>query len=348
MSVVDRPGGEGKRARSRRGSPFVLDVQDLVVQFETRAGLVRAVDGLSFRLLRGRTLALVGESGSGKSVTTLSILRLLPSPPARVVGGKILFGKHDLLALSEPALRSLRGAHIALIPQEPLAALDPVFPVGEQIAEVLRTHRAFPRRRARAAAVSMLERAGIPGAEARARAYPHELSGGMRQRVLLAVALACQPAILLADEPTTALDATLQTQVLALLRAFQREHGTSILFITHDLGVAAEIADEVAVLYAGRIVERASAPMLFARPAHPYTEALLRSLPSLSPPRTRLPAIEGSPPAPGEEISGCRFHPRCPRASARCTSEDPALRTLLWRGEARVVACHHAEEVLVS
>jgi peptide/nickel transport system ATP-binding protein/oligopeptide transport system ATP-binding protein len=170
----------------------------------------------------------------------------------------------------------------------------------------------------------------------------------MRQRVLLAIAMACQPEILLADEPTTALDATLQTQVLALLRATQREHGTSVLFITHDLGVAAEIADEVAVMYAGRIVERANATVLFARPSHPYTEALLRSLPVLAPQRARLPAIEGSPPAPGEQVSGCRFHPRCPRASSRCVSEDPALRVLVWRDEARLVACHHAEEVLGS
>ncbi len=345
MSGIDEAGKSRKRVRARRRSEFVIEVRDLATHFATRAGLVRAVDGLSFRLLRGQTLALVGESGSGKSVTALSILRLV-APPGRIVAGRILFEGRDVLALSEREMRGLRGAHIALISQEPLAALDPVCPVGEQIAEVLRAHLSLPRRRAREAAVSLLERAGIPDARERARACSHELSGGMRQRVLFAIAMACQPELLLADEPTTALDATLQRQVLLLLRSMQREHGTSVLFITHDLGVAAEVADEVAVLYAGRIVEQASAAVLFAQPSHPYTRALLGSLPGAAPPRSRLSALEGSPPAPGEEVSGCRFHPRCPLASARCTSEDPALRSLGWLVSKRLVACHHAEEVL--
>ncbi len=334
---------------------LVLEVRGLVVSFpapsdpsaRARAGdgsaRARALDGIDLRLHAGRTLGMVGESGSGKSLTALSILRLVP-PPGSIDAGAILFEGRDLLALSEPELRAVRGARIAMIPQEPLAALDPVFPVGEQIVEVLRAHRALSSRAAREAAVGMLARVGIEEASARASSYPHELSGGMRQRVLFAIAMACSPRVLLADEPTTALDTTIQAQVLDLLSSLQTEHGTSVLFVSHDIGVVSRIADEVAVTYAGRIVEHATTADLIARPGHPYTAMLLRSRPTNGRPRARLEAIPGHAPALGELIPGCAFHPRCAFASERCTREEPLLRRLLGTRD-RLVACHHAEEV---
>jgi peptide/nickel transport system ATP-binding protein len=316
----------------------LLAVEDLVTTFRTEHGEVRAVDGVSFTVPRGATVGVVGESGCGKSVTALSILRLLPTPPGRIAGGRVLYDGKDLAHLPEDELRRLRGNKISMIFQEPMTSLNPVFTVGEQVAEAVRLHQHRSRKEALERAAELFGLVGIPAPRERLAAYPHQLSGGMRQRVMIAMALACKPDLLIADEPTTALDVTIQAQILELLRRLQRELGMSILLITHDLGVVAETCEEVVVMYAGQVVERAGATALFAAPAHPYTAGLLRSLPGLDDagPDTDLPEIPGLVPALHERPSACRFQDRCPRVAERCRVEEPQL---VPHGE-RLVRCH--------
>ena len=329
----------------------LLRVKNLTTSFFTDAGPVRAVDDVSFEVASGRTLALVGESGCGKSVTALSILRLIPTPPGRIERGEIRFADRDLLALPERDMQAIRGDQISMIFQEPMTSLNPVYSVGSQIGEVVRIHRGAGRRGARDRAVELMNLVGIPAAAERVDAYPHQLSGGMRQRVMIAMALACSPKLLIADEPTTALDVTIQAQILDLLRRLQADLGMSILFITHDLGVVAEFASDVAVMYAGRLVEVAAVDRIFAGPLHPYTRALLASVPPLAAsrgagPTARLPAIDGVVPNLAKLPPGCRFAERCalraarPPGHERCTTDEPELRVLASGGRAR---CHFAE-----
>ena len=305
---------------------MLLAVQNLATSFKTSNGEVRAVDGVSLAVERGRTLGIVGESGCGKSVLSLSVMRLL-AHPGRVVGGQVLLEGRDLLPLSARAMRDVRGREVAMIFQEPMTSLNPVHTVGFQITEALRAHDAASSDNAlRSAAIAALERVRIPDAPRAMAKFPHQLSGGMRQRVMIAMALACKPKLLIADEPTTALDVTVQAQILDLLRDLQAETGMGIILITHDLGVIAEMADVVAVMYAGRVVERASARDLFEDPQHPYTLGLLGSIPRLDLDRERLTAIEGSVPPPFAWPRGCRFAPRCPFAEAACEVAPPLLR----------------------
>jgi peptide/nickel transport system ATP-binding protein len=304
---------------------MLLDVRDLRTTFSTDHGEFRAVDGVSLTLDAGRTLGIVGESGCGKSVTSLSIMGLVPQPPGRITGGQILFDGVDLLQLPPDAMREMRGDALAMIFQEPMTSLNPVFTIGAQIVEGVLRHRKSSRDEAKARALEMLERVRIPSPEQRFDDYPHRLSGGMRQRVMIAMALACDPKLLIADEPTTALDVTIQAQILDLMRTLREETGTAIMLITHDLGVIAEIADDVVVMYAGRIVERAPVADLFASPQHPYTIGLLGSIPKLHLEQKRLAAIEGQVPNPQTRVAGCAFHPRCPFAIDRCRAESPPL-----------------------
>ncbi|MBM3567989.1 MAG: ABC transporter ATP-binding protein [Alphaproteobacteria bacterium] len=303
----------------------LLEVEDLRTSFKVESGRFQAVDGIDLRLEAGRTLGVVGESGCGKSVTALSIMGLVASPPGEVAAAKIRFEGRDLLALSADAMRDLRGDRLAMIFQEPMTSLNPAFTVGDQIAEAIQRHRGLDRAAAWARAVEMLRRVHIPAAEARAHDYPHKLSGGMRQRVMIAMALALDPKLLIADEPTTALDVTVQAQILDLLRRLRAESGMAILIITHDLGVIAELADDVTVMYAGKVVERAPVEALFEAPQHPYTIGLLGSIPRLEREQARLDAIEGVVPNPLSPPAGCRFHPRCPFAEARCREAEPGL-----------------------
>jgi oligopeptide/dipeptide ABC transporter ATP-binding protein len=305
----------------------VLEVRDLRTHFVTRRGVGRAVDGVSFDLHRGETLGLVGESGCGKSVTCLSIVRLHPRPAARIVGGQVRFGGVDLLALPESIMRRYRGRHLAMILQDPMTALNPVFTIGNQLAEPLRLHGGLRGRRLWQRAAEAMRLVRIPAPEARLRAYPHQLSGGMRQRAVGAIALSCEPDVLIADEPTTALDVTIQAAYLALLREIQARTGLAILFVTHDFAVVARMCDRVAVMYAGRIVELGDTATVLARPAHPYTEALLRSVPDLDAPPARLYSIEGQPPSIYAPAPGCPFAPRCPLVEPRCRVEFPPART---------------------
>ena len=318
----------------------LLKIEDLRTYFKMEGGLARAVDGVSYEIRLGRALAVVGESGSGKSVTALSILRLIPSPPGVHAGGHIFFEGKDLTTLSESELQDIRGNKIAMIFQEPMTSLNPVFTVGDQIGESLRLHKGMTRAQAREHAIQMLKEVKIPSPEARVDEHPHQLSGGMRQRVMIAMALACNPKLLIADEPTTALDVTVQAQILDLMRELQARNGTAILFITHDLGVVAEMADDVVVMYAGKVVERADVQTLFDTPTHPYTQGLFRSMPALDGQRGPLVPIEGSVPSPLDFPSGCRFRNRCPQAVARCAESEPAL---LEHGAGLVVACHVVE-----
>jgi peptide/nickel transport system ATP-binding protein len=304
----------------------LLRVNGLVTTFRTELGVVRAVDEVSFDVPRGRTVALVGESGCGKSVTALSILRLIDSPPGRIEAGVIELEGRDLLRLSERAMQGIRGSVVSMIFQEPMTSLNPVYTVGWQIAEAVRLHRKKSRREARARAVELLQLVGMPEPETNVDAYPHQLSGGQRQRVMIAMALACEPKLLLADEPTTALDVTIQAQILALLRDLQRRFSMSLLLITHDLGVVAENAETVLVMYAGRIVEQAPVRDLFARPAHPYTRGLLDSIPRPGGPMgRRLRAIEGIVPDLRALPPGCRFADRCPMRVEQCNRQEPDL-----------------------
>jgi len=316
-----------------------LDVRDLKTYFAIEDGEFAAVDGVSFSLDAGRTLGLVGESGCGKSVTALSIMGLVPQPPGRIAGGEILFEGEDLLQMTPSAMRELRGNRISMIFQEPMTSLNPAFTVGDQIAEVILRHRKVTKATADERAIAMLRRVRIPSPEERFHDHPHRLSGGMRQRVMIAMALALEPRLLIADEPTTALDVTIQAQILDLMRLLREETGTAIILITHDLGVIAEVADEVAVMYSGKIVERAPVASLFADPQHPYTIGLLGSIPQLHLEQHRLAAIEGQVPNAFSSVAGCRFHPRCPFAVEQCRREEPPLVPIIARHEA---ACWRA------
>jgi oligopeptide/dipeptide ABC transporter ATP-binding protein len=320
-------------------SPALLEVRGLRTTFRGEQGEVRAVDGVDLSVERGRTLGIVGESGCGKSVTALSIMGLVPQPPGRIAAGEVLFEGEDLLKAPTQRLRDLRGDKLAMIFQEPMTSLNPAFPVGDQIAEALLRHRNVSGEEARGQSIEMLRRVRIPSPERRAKDYPHQLSGGMRQRVMIAMALACNPKLLIADEPTTALDVTIQAQILELMRALREELGTAIILITHDLGVIAELADEVAVMYAGKIIERCTAEKLFAEPQHPYTVGLLGSIPLLHMERERLAAIEGFVPDAAALPEGCRFHPRCPFAIDRCSREIPPLEEI---SAGHFVACWRA------
>ena len=312
------------------GAAAVLEVSGLQTFFFTRAGILKAVDGVSFSLARGETLAVVGESGCGKSMAALSIMRLVPDPPGRIVGGSVRLEGRDLLQLDEAAMRNVRGNELSMIFQEPMTSLNPVLTIGEQIAEAIRLHQDLAKSAVREKAVEMLRRVRIPEPEQRAGEYPHQLSGGMRQRAMIAMALACNPKVLIADEPTTALDVTIQAQILELIVDLQRETGTAVILITHDLGIVAETAQRVVVMYAGRKVEEAGVEALFAEPQHPYTRGLMASIP-------RLPSMRGVPATPGSRLTeipgmvpaltnlpqGCLFAPRCPLADQRCHAEYP-------------------------
>ncbi len=303
-----------------------LVVENLRTHFHTRAGLVRAVDGVDLDVSAGRTLGVVGESGSGKSVTALSIMRLI-DPPGRIeLGSRIRFGGRDLVQLDEEELRELRGNEISMIFQEPMTSLNPVFTIGDQIVEAVRLHRPVSSAAAKERALEMLTLVGIPSPQRRFADYPHQLSGGMRQRVMIAMALACEPKLLIADEPTTALDVTIQAQILDLMAKLRREFGMAIMLITHDLGVVAEMCDDVAVMYAGRVVERGSAEAVFRSPQHPYTEALLHSIPVLGATQAQpLKVIRGMVPSPLDWPRGCRFAERCDYTFDRCLQDDPPL-----------------------
>jgi oligopeptide/dipeptide ABC transporter ATP-binding protein len=316
-------------------APALLEVDGLHTYFHVMDGTVRAVEGVSFSIERGRTLGIVGESGCGKSVTALSIMRLLEIPPAEIAGGRILFEGRDILALPEEEMRKLRGNEMAMIFQEPMTSLNPVFRVGDQIAEAVRHHLAVSKQEAADRAVEALRRVGISFPERRARQYPHELSGGMRQRVMIAMGLSCEPKLLIADEPTTALDVTIQAQILELIRQVQDETGAALMLITHDLGVVAEMVDEVMVMYAGRVVEHGSVDEVFLQPRHPYTEGLLASIPSKGMRGQRLNVIRGAVPNPFNMPSGCNFAPRCPHRFEPCADHDPGLATV----DGREVAC---------
>jgi peptide/nickel transport system ATP-binding protein/oligopeptide transport system ATP-binding protein len=317
----------------------LLEVRNLRTHFNTDRGLFRAVDGISFDVPRGRTVGLVGESGCGKSVTSLSIMGLVPSPPGQVSADALRFEGRDLLQMEAEERRKLRGGKMSMIFQEPMTSLNPVHTIGQQIVEAILAHTQLSPQAAKARAIEMLELVRIPSARQRVDDYPHLLSGGMRQRVMIAMALSCEPALLIADEPTTALDVTIQAQILDLLQDLQRRLGMAMLIITHDLGVIAEIADEVVVMYAGKIVESAPVDALFADPQHPYTIGLLGSIPRIEVDRERLSTIEGSVPSPNNQPKGCRFAPRCPFADSRCHLEPPPLRDL---GPEHRVACWKA------
>jgi peptide/nickel transport system ATP-binding protein len=309
--------------------PKLLQVQDLRVEFKTRRGKAMVLNGVDFELTPGETLCVVGESGCGKSMTALALLRLIPSPPGRISGGRIQFNGEDLVQASDARMREVRGNRISMIFQEPMTSLNPVFAVGEQIAESLRLHAGLDDAAAHARAIEMLQQVGIPAPERRVDEYPHQMSGGMRQRVMIAMALACRPDILIADEPTTALDVTVQAQIFDLLRDLQREKGTAILLITHDMGAVAEMADRVMVMYAGRVIEQGTTEEVLGAPAHPYTRGLIECLPelgsSLTNDRTELPEIPGVVPSIWELGKGCAFRERCTLAIPRCAEEVPPM-----------------------
>ena len=321
----------------------LLSVRDLRVEFATSGGVVTAVDGASFDVDAGETVALLGESGSGKSVTAQALLGIVPKPAGRVCGGSISYDGRDLLAPG--AAKGLRGREIAMVFQDPLSSLNPVFRVGAQIGEMFRRHRGASRREARAAALDLMKRVGIPAASKRLDDYPHQFSGGMRQRVMIAMALALSPRLLIADEPTTALDVTVQAQIMQLLTRLQSEEGMSLVLITHDLGVVADVADRVVLMYAGRVVETGPLREVYEHSAHPYTSGLMASVPALDGPRDRLIPIQGSPPDLLSLPSGCSFRPRCQYADAVCADVEPDLRQLSGRPTHRA-ACHHPEGAL--
>lgn len=327
----------------------LLTVKNLKTYFDTDAGTVKAVDGVSFSVEPGETLGIVGESGCGKSVTSLSIMGLLPRPAGRIAGGTILFDGKDLTKYSEEQMRKVRGNDISMIFQEPMTSLNPVFTIGEQIMEPLRLHQKMDNKAAFEKAVELLELVSIPSARQRMLEYPHQLSGGMRQRAMIAMALACNPALLIADEPTTALDVTVQAQILDLMNELKHKMNSAIIFITHDLGVIAQMAQKVVVMYAGKVVERAPVVPLFKDPRHPYTQGLLNSIPKLHTKSTRLDVIPGVVPSPLNFPSGCKFHNRCSQCFERCTKEEPPLYNL---SDNRAVRCwlyeNHSEKVGVE
>jgi oligopeptide/dipeptide ABC transporter ATP-binding protein len=353
---------------THQSSPLLV-LKDLSISFDTNRKQIQPVRDVSFSIYPGQTLAVVGESGCGKSVTALSILRLIPSPPGKVLGGKVMFEDRDLLRLSEREMRNVRGKEIAMIFQEPMTSLNPVYTIGDQIAEAVTLHQHVSTREAKKIAEQSLQDVGIADPHQRLREYPHQMSGGMRQRVMIAMALSCKPKLLIADEPTTALDVTIQAQILELLRRLQRETGMAILLITHDLGVVAENADTVAVMYASRVVEFATVESLFDSPQHPYTEGLFRSVPKLAGEATRLETIPGNVPNPAHFPIGCKFHPRCPltqqlaaaapenqtieisasgqklKVMRSCVEHEPNLREVK---QSHWSACHYAENFSVA
>ncbi len=316
-------GGPGGAGGPKSGGDVLLSVQDLRTYFFTDAGVVKAVDGVSYDIRKGRTLGVVGESGCGKSVTALSIMRLIPDPPGRIVGGTIGFDGEDLTSVPIKRMRQIRGKDIGMIFQEPMTSLNPVFTIGFQIMEPAVLHLGVSASEARRLAIEVLSKVGIPAPEKRIDEYPHQMSGGMRQRVMIAMSLICNPRLLIADEPSTALDVTIQAQILDLIRALQAEYGMSVLIITHDLGVVAELAHEVAVMYAGKVAEFADADTLFSNPRHPYTIGLFHARPRLGTHKERLDTIAGEVPNPLAFPSGCKFHTRCPYAFERCKAEEP-------------------------
>ena len=318
-------------------------MDDLHVEFRTDYGVVNAVNGISYTLDAGETLAILGESGCGKSVSAQTIMGILDSPPGFVTGGEIRYKGRDLLTMSAKEQRDIRGEEISIVFQDALSSLNPVFSVGMQIGEMFRRHRGYSRKDAKKAAIELMDRVRIPSAKERVNDYPHQFSGGMRQRVMIAMAIALDPAILIADEPTTALDVTVQAQIMDLLGELQRETGMGLILITHDLAVVGEIADRIAVMYAGRIVETGATDAVFGAPAMPYTEGLMASIARVDQKGQRLNPIVGAPPNLAHLPSGCPFHPRCPRATERCPQELPALREVV---PGRRSACHYAEEVL--
>ncbi len=322
-------------ARSNGSSDVVLEVRDLRTYFVTRWGVVKAVDGVSFKLRRGETLGIVGESGSGKSVTTLSIMRLVPSPPGHIVGGEVLLEGEDILKVDESEMEKIRGAKIAMVLQDPMTALNPVFDIEDQVGEALRIHKGLNGQGLRNQVVEMLRKVRIPAPEVRMKDYPHQLSGGMRQRVVGAIGISCDPLVLIADEPTTSLDATIQAQYLRLLKDLQRETGVAIIFITHDFGIVAKMCDRVAVMYAGKIVEQGNVRQIFNNPSHPYTEALINSVPKMEEKVERLYSIPGQPPALWNLPPGCSFAPRCPYVHDRCKEYPPAFQV----DDGQVAAC---------
>ena len=319
------------------GSDVILRVEGLRTHFKLRSGILKAVDGVSFTLREGRTLCIVGESGSGKTVTSLSIMRLI-DPPGRIVDGQVMYRDRDLLSLSETQMEEVRGDRIAMVFQDPMTSLNPAFRVGDQVAEGMIVHQGLDPEQAKTRTIELLGRVGIPHPEARYRDYPHQFSGGMRQRVLIAGAIACGPELLIADEPTTALDVTIQAQILRLLKDIQRSLNSALILVTHDLGVVAAMADEVMVMYAGKVVEYGDVETIFERPAHPYTKGLLQSLVRLEDSRdSALSPIPGMPPDLAALPSGCSFRPRCPVAIERCAQDVPALRA---GADGQAVACH--------
>lgn len=324
------------------GEPL-LDVEDVSVEFHTDAGVVKAVTDLSFNLAAGETLAIIGESGSGKSVTAQAIMGIVPSPPGKIPKGSIRYRDRDLMEVPDKEKRFIRGQEIAMIFQDPLTSLNPVYSVGWQIGEMFRIHRGASRAEAREKAIELMERVRIPEARRRVGDYPHQFSGGMRQRVMIAMALALEPKILIADEPSTALDVTVQAQIMELLDALQQETNMGLILITHDLGVVASVADVVLLMYAGRVVESNEAYPFYEKPAHPYAHGLMNSVAKLSGSEKRLEPIVGSPPSLLRVPSGCAFHPRCPYALDSCWEEIPHLREI--DGYSGVVACHFAEEI---
>ena len=324
----------------------LLEVRDLKTSFTTDRGTARAVDGVSFRLAPGSTLGLVGESGCGKSVTALSILRLIQTPPGKITSGSILFEGRDLLQLSEDEIRQIRGNRIAMVFQEPMTSLNPVFTLGDQITEALLAHEKVTQAEARERALDMLRRVKIPYAETILNQYPHQISGGMRQRVMIAMALVCRPQLIIADEPTTALDVTIQAQILELLRELQQEFGMSVLIITHDLGIVSDLADHVAVMYAGQIVEYATTADLFSSPKHPYTLGLFHSRPQLGKKKARLDVIPGTVPSPLNFPSGCRFHPRCGFVAEVCRCGEMSLLDFAEGHSSRCVRVQKKEIVI--
>jgi oligopeptide transport system ATP-binding protein len=330
--------------------PPLLDVRDLRVEFRTRDGVVKAVNGVTYSVEPGETLAVLGESGSGKSVTAQAIMGILDSPPGHVTGGEVLFQGRDLLKMSRVERRRMRGAKMAMIFQDALSSLNPVHTVGAQLGEMFQVHEGMSRKDARAKAVELMDRVGIPAARVRVHDYPHQFSGGMRQRIMIAMALALEPDLIIADEPTTALDVTVQAQVMDLLAEVKREYGMGLILITHDLGVVADVADTIAVMYAGRIVETAPVHELYKRPAHPYTRGLLDSIPRLDQKGQELYAIKGLPPNLLKVPSGCAFNPRCPKAQDICRTDIPVLHPVTEQsGEelpGRGSACHFWKETI--
>ncbi|MEU4012736.1 ABC transporter ATP-binding protein [Streptomyces pseudogriseolus] len=322
---------------------MLLEVRDLHVEFRTRDGVAKAVNGVTYGVDEGETLAVLGESGSGKSVTAQAVMGILDTPPGRITGGEVVFQGRDLLKLKEEERRRIRGAEMAMVFQDALSALNPVLTVGDQLAEMFTVHRGMSRKDARAKAVELMDRVRIPGARERVRQYPHQFSGGMRQRIMIAMAIALEPALIIADEPTTALDVTVQAQVMELLAELQREYRMGLILITHDLGVVADVADRIAVMYAGRIVESAPVHDIYKAPAHPYTRGLLDSIPRLDHKGRELYAIKGLPPNLTRIPPGCPFHPRCPLARDVCTTDDPPLYEV---SGTRGSACHFWRECL--